>query len=334
VRHTRPRFGRILHLTVGITALSLGGTAVASAQPPINQAPPHHAMAPRVSPDGRRVLFSVDSAGRQQLHVMNADGSNQRKLPPLPIANATWFPDGRRLLTIQAAGRSSPRTVVLVDMDGGSVREIPVQGLVVAAIPLGDTTSIVVGTMEPGANPRTAMPTLRVMGLDGSVLRTIELPSVPGRIAGVHPSRDGRRLAFVAAIRDSADISPLATKSSTIYVMNLDGSGLRAVATFPNFVEQLSWSYDGTKIAAQNDLPHPHDATGRPLDPGDLDGDIVVIDVATGATRELNHAGRKYLDEIPSWSPDGHIYFQSNRDGVMEIYRMNADGSNPQRLTK
>ena len=126
----------------------------------------------------------------------------------------------------------------------------------------------------------------------------------------------------------------MATKSSTVYVMSIDGSGLRTLATFPNLVERPSWSYDGTRIAVQNDLPHPHDATGAPLDPRDVDGDIVVIDVATGATRELTHAGRKYLDELPDWSPDGRIYLQSNRDGVMEIYRMNADGSKPKRLTK
>jgi Tol biopolymer transport system component len=51
-------------------------------------------------------------------------------------------------------------------------------------------------------------------------------------------------------------------------------------------------------------------------------------------TLELKHSGAKFLDELPDWSPDGHIYVHSTRVGVMEIYRMNADGSNPQRLTK
>jgi Tol biopolymer transport system component len=40
------------------------------------------------------------------------------------------------------------------------------------------------------------------------------------------------------------------------------------------------------------------------------------------------------VDHSPSWSPDGQkIAFVSNRDGNQEIYIMNADGSNPLRLT-
>jgi hypothetical protein len=36
----------------------------------------------------------------------------------------------------------------------------------------------------------------------------------------------------------------------------------------------------------------------------------------------------------PRWSPDGrHIAFTSNRDGTIEIYVMNADGSAQTRLT-
>ena len=36
----------------------------------------------------------------------------------------------------------------------------------------------------------------------------------------------------------------------------------------------------------------------------------------------------------PSWSPDGKtIAFTSNRNGELEIYSMNANGSNQKRLT-
>ena len=37
----------------------------------------------------------------------------------------------------------------------------------------------------------------------------------------------------------------------------------------------------------------------------------------------------------PTWSPDGRrIAFASKRDGIFQIYAMNADGSNVRRLTK
>jgi Tol biopolymer transport system component len=38
---------------------------------------------------------------------------------------------------------------------------------------------------------------------------------------------------------------------------------------------------------------------------------------------------------VPCWSKDGkYIYFGSNRSGTFQIWRMNADGSNPVMITK
>jgi TolB protein len=41
-----------------------------------------------------------------------------------------------------------------------------------------------------------------------------------------------------------------------------------------------------------------------------------------------------YLDETPSWFSDGKsVAFQSNRTGRMEIWTINADGSDLRQLT-
>jgi dipeptidyl aminopeptidase/acylaminoacyl peptidase len=61
---------------------------------------------------------------------------------------------------------------------------------------------------------------------------------------------------------------------------------------------------------------------------------IWIVDAATGAARKLAAHDQPYLDETPSWFPDGkHIAFQSNRTGRMEVWVMNADGSGQLQVT-
>ncbi len=62
-----------------------------------------------------------------------------------------------------------------------------------------------------------------------------------------------------------------------------------------------------------------------------VDRPAVVAPTPTPATR-LTHSAA--FDASPAWSPDGrHIAFDSNRDGIFEVYVMNADGSGVTRLT-
>lgn len=59
---------------------------------------------------------------------------------------------------------------------------------------------------------------------------------------------------------------------------------------------------------------------------------IFVRDERTGQVSNLT--GTSSNNGCPSWSPDGkQIVFCSDRDGGSEIYVMNADGSNPRRIT-
>jgi len=50
--------------------------------------------------------------------------------------------------------------------------------------------------------------------------------------------------------------------------------------------------------------------------------------------RQLTRDPPGVINQAPDWSPDGkRILFQSNRDGNVEIYVMDADGGNQTRLT-
>lgn len=61
---------------------------------------------------------------------------------------------------------------------------------------------------------------------------------------------------------------------------------------------------------------------------------IWILDLATGEAHKLADHDQPYLDKTPSWFPDGRqIVFQSDRTGKMEVWEINADGSNQRQVT-
>jgi len=154
-----------------------------------------------------------------------------------------------------------------------------------------------------GLGMRSSSMDLYVMQLGGT-LRKLD---IQGPVSKEQPawSPDGMRIAFVCRWTVNTDLC----------IVNADGAGLIRLTDDASADLRPAWSPDGTRIAFAK---HP---AGR-LNPSS--GEIVVMDVATRATRVLTTGTE------PTWSPDGARLALATDDGLFVI---DADGANRKRLT-
>jgi TolB protein len=264
---------------------------------------------PVASTDGKRIAFLSNRGGAQDLFVIAADGTGETQLTNTPEeeGNPAWTADGKRVLFSVFANDAS--RLYSIDPEGKNLREIAaVPGRGLALSPDGKRLVYMAGGW-------TAM-RLMLSSPDGSNAKQINDGT---SIAwNVHWSPDGKRLAFTGHPPDS-------TSGLAVFVMNADGSGKRQVTHFAPTEGRAQWpvwSPDGRELAIQvNDL-EAHSCH------------IWIVDAATGKARKLAAHAEPYLDEAPSWFPDGkRIAFQSNRNGRMEVWVMNADGSGQHQVT-
>ncbi len=114
--------GRIVYTWTG-EGFYLDGTPAPPVTPSLVQPNERDTM---VSPDGRRVAFAADTGdGRLRTYVRNADGSGLRSITTggMDELPADWSPDGRSLL-ITANDRTIALWTVIVDVDGGTRRQV------------------------------------------------------------------------------------------------------------------------------------------------------------------------------------------------------------------
>ena len=204
---------------------------------------------------------------------------------------------------------------------------------------------------------RGGNPDVWTMGADGSDPQRVTTSSEAELYARWSP--DGTQLAF------SRDVSGGTGANVDLWIANADGSGAHAIDEVVAWDDYPTWSPDGQKIAftsnrvggqfdivvidadgsddvnignpAYDDYPAwspDGQAIAFMSDRDDASGEIYVAHLEAPNTpqRLTNSPG---ADWGPAWSPDGtQIAFTSDRAGDLDIYVMDADGSNVTSLTE
>jgi Tol biopolymer transport system component len=276
------------------------------------------------SPDGKKIAFFTARAQDAQilkkyrmpyeylLYVMDASGSNQKRLLDYPVIDFAWAPDARRMLVISAhegEDRDSPEvlsanvnplaSLYVVDLKTGEQTWLRGSGRNCSAgwSPDGTRLAVTYGDADNGG-----IYVLRADGSDRSKL-------TDGSTIDHRPkwSPDGKSIVYVAYSKTDA-----AGKDAGVYIIGADGGNKRQVTgETPSYVR---WSPDGSLLLLQSE---------NAVRLTDLEGKKQVL-----LSARLQRAANAIF------TPDGKgVMFCSDDEGAWNIYSIGLDGQNRKKIT-
>ena len=267
---------------------------------------------PHWSPDGTRIVFQ--SIERTNFNIRVVDVASRRTVWVTTALfhdlNPVWAPSGRFIYfsSDRGGGLNLWRVPVAAD---GTPRDLPQQltnggGQDVDAAISPDGMRLAFAILSQNADlwrlpvsPESGKPT----GPPEAVIATTREDSRGSW------SPDGRYIAF------NSDRGG----QMNVWLYSLTDGSTRQLTHGPGGDFQANWSPDGARIAFFSSR-----AAGKV--------NIWTVDVASGQLAQLTRTPS--MDVNPFFSPDGsRIAFQSDRSGRLEVWVMNADGSDARQLT-
>jgi TolB protein len=250
---------------------------------------------------GGEIVFYSERDGNPEIYTVDADGSNLQRLTSNPASDMCpdWSPDGSQIAFI--SDRDGSRQIYVMNADGSDPH------------PLTDDVSYKAhpawspdGSQIAYVSDRDGNREIYVTALDGS--NTWRLTDNPASDMRPDWSPYGQQISFM---------SDRGGGEWEIWVMAADGRYPRRLG--PGVF--AAWSPGGSKLVYYVERTSNHWQ------------DIYLMDLEGNVLKQLTDMPRA-VNEDPDWSPDGtRVVFQSNRDGNFEIYVMDSDGRNQQRIT-
>jgi Tol biopolymer transport system component len=292
----------------------------------LGAASPAHAVVPgpngRIAstvpgPNGRIAYARFNPAvGDDAIFTANSDGTDEVEVFAGPAEAPRWFPDGSRIAIVCFQGNFEFVRNCTMNPDGSDfVQLVP-----------DPTLNQGVGAWSPDGmriafegwddvNPDRTPGVFSMRSSDGGDLVRITTSPYGGHDIAADYAPDGSRLVFIRE-------DPLKLKDPTaLFVVNVDGTGLRQLTPWGLQANDPRWSPDGTRIVFASK------------------GAIFLINVGGTGLVKIRQDPAGGASFSPVWAPDGtRILFADflitpPHEGQEDLYTMNPDGSSITRVT-
>jgi len=169
----------------------------------------------RYSPDGRLIAFWSNRDGNEDVYVMNADGSNVRRITNHPASDSspTWSPSGQQIAFVSdRAGGATPQIYMMNAADGSNVQRLTIGESWADRPSWSPTTNEIAFTARNG-------PAYDIKVLNLTTRQTRQITNGEGSNESPVFSPNGRHLAFMSSRAGRVQI----------FTVGVDGNGVRQV---------------------------------------------------------------------------------------------------------
>ena len=268
---------------------------------------------PSFSPDGKQIAFTSFRDGNAEIYVMNADGSNVRRITNHPAFDnyPVFSPDGTQIAF--QSNRENERTEIYLqnledDLPPVKIASYYGETGIHPKCWSADGTQILLWNNQNGK------PQIVLSNVEPYPARLV-LGDKKADLNFPRLAPDGKRILYEARLADRSielRLTDLETRKTTIVYKT-------APDYPPSYLLAPAWSPDGQKIAF-----------------GDKAGgnsEVFLMNADGGGLRNLTND--PLPDSTPVFSPDGgEIIFTRDFYGEALLYRMNLDGSNLRIVTE